>query len=196
MCIASCLGVRGSDTPRRAGLTADSARELVGEIRDKAAKAVRAARLLELTVGAGAVGQETMSSSCVWQPKARGRAGAQASTQLAEDFLRRHSLLGGRGRSAPPSSRRERRGSGSRPAPPGRRRAPPRRSPPRRPRAERCTGSARRSPPSATSSVWASQILTSIVPNRGCGRTSHHRKVGSGNASQLISRSTVSTHSA
>ena len=41
--------------------------------------------------------------------------------------------------------------------------------------------------------VWASMIRTSIVPKRGCRRTSHHRNVGSGNASQRSSRSIVRT---
>ena len=44
--------------------------------------------------------------------------------------------------------------------------------------------------------VCASMIRTSTVPKRGCGRTSHQRKVGSGTASQRISTSTVSTYSA
>ena len=39
-------------------------------------------------------------------------------------------------------------------------------------------------------------IRTSTVPKRGCGRTSHQRKVGSGTASQRISTSTDSTYSA
>ncbi len=41
----------------------------------------------------------------------------------------------------------------------------------------------------------ASMIRTSIVPTRGCTRTSHQRKLGSGNASQETSMSTVLTHS-
>ena len=44
--------------------------------------------------------------------------------------------------------------------------------------------------------VCASMIRTSTVPNRGCGRTSHQRKVGSGIAPLRISRSTASTYSA
>ena len=38
-----------------------------------------------------------------------------------------------------------------------------------------------------------SMIRTSTVPKRGCGRASHHRKVGSGMAPQRTSRSTAST---
>ncbi len=43
--------------------------------------------------------------------------------------------------------------------------------------------------------LWASRIRTSTVPKRGCGRTSHQRNVGSGNASQRISVSTAWTQS-
>ena len=43
--------------------------------------------------------------------------------------------------------------------------------------------------------LWASRILTSTVPKRGWGRTSHQRKVGSSKASQRSSTSTVSTQS-
>ena len=42
---------------------------------------------------------------------------------------------------------------------------------------------------------WASMIRTSTVPSRGCGRTSHHRNVGSGIAPDCNSRSTVATQS-
>ena len=41
--------------------------------------------------------------------------------------------------------------------------------------------------------VWASMTRTSSVPKRGCSRTSHHRNVGSGKASQRSSRSIPST---
>jgi hypothetical protein len=44
--------------------------------------------------------------------------------------------------------------------------------------------------------VCASMIRTSTAPKRGCGRTSHQRKVGSGTASQRISTSTASAYSA
>jgi hypothetical protein len=39
--------------------------------------------------------------------------------------------------------------------------------------------------------IWASMIRISIVPKRGCGRMSHHRKVGSGKAPARSRASTV-----
>ena len=47
----------------------------------------------------------------------------------------------------------------------------------------------------SATAVCASRMRTSTVPKRGWGRTSHHRNVGSGKASQRISRSTASTQS-
>ena len=44
--------------------------------------------------------------------------------------------------------------------------------------------------------LCTSRIRTSTVPNRGWGRTSHQRKVGSSNALQRSSTSTASTQSA
>ena len=43
--------------------------------------------------------------------------------------------------------------------------------------------------------LCTSRMRTSTVPNRGWGRTSHQRKVGSSNASQRSSTSTASTQS-
>ncbi len=43
--------------------------------------------------------------------------------------------------------------------------------------------------------IWASMMRTSTVPNLGWGLTSHHRKLGSANASQRIIRSTDWTQS-
>ena len=43
--------------------------------------------------------------------------------------------------------------------------------------------------------LCTSIMRTSTVPKRGCGRTSHQRKVGSAKASQRSSTSTASTQS-
>ena len=49
------------------------------------------------------------------------------------------------------------------------------------------------SPAFCSTRVWASMIRISIVPKRGCRRTSHHTNVGSGKALRRSIASIVST---
>ena len=64
--------------------------------------------------------------------------------------------------------------------------------------ASRCTRHCTSAASAAVSAtrVCASITRTSSVPKRGCSRTSHHRNVGSGKASQRSSMSMLSTYSA
>ena len=177
---------------RARGLTAARAgQEGVGERGDEAGETRLVAGDLELAVGAGAGGERADALQLGHAPERLGvgRADLQQLVELGSRAGTRRSRAGSISRASMPSRAARKRfstsTSGAWP------RGPDRAAP--RPRSAGDALHERASAAVSSTLVCASMIRTSTVPKRGCGRTSHHRNVGSGIAPQRMSRSTAST---